>query len=96
MGKKGLKNENVVIVECEACNGIISIASALKRGALVCCKECDAEYLVNSWRRLTLKPLEDKGGNVFDMLSTYDTADNDFNLGDYGCGDDDYSDGRYD
>ena len=96
MGKKGLKNENVAIVDCEACNGIISIASTLRRGALVCCEECDAEYLVNARKPLTLKLLEDEGENVHDILGSYDTGDDDFSLGDYGCGDDDYSDGRYD
>ena len=96
MGKKGLKEAREEIVECENCNGIISIAVSLKRGAVVCCEECDAEYSLNSRRPLTLELLEDDEENIYDMLGAYDTDDDDFNVGDYGYGDDDYDDGRYD
>ena len=95
MRKKGLKNEPEAIIDCEACNGVVSIGSS-RRGAVVCCEECDAEYLVNSCRPLTLELFEDDEENVYNILSVYDDADDDFNVGDYGYGDDDYTDGRYD
>lgn len=96
MKKKELKDENEAIVDCDACNGIISIGSSLRRGAVVCCEECQAEYLLNSRKPLTLKLLENEEENIYNMISGYDDVDDDFSMGGYGCGDDDYNDGRYD
>jgi len=104
MGKKGKKYENEEIVDCKACNGVISLGFYMGRGDIVCCEECDAEYLINSRKPLQLELLnEDDDDDVFDTISDYDDddvdedGDEDYNVSDYDYDDDDdYNDGRYD
>jgi hypothetical protein len=96
MGEKSLKEKNKEIIDCEACNGVISIGSSMRKGAVVCCEECDVKYLVNSRGPLRLELLEDEEENIYTMRGGYDDDFDDFNIGNYGNGDDDYNDGRYD
>lgn len=92
MGKKGMKDKYDEIVDCGACDSFISIASSIKRGDVVYCEDCDAEYLIKSRKPLRLEMLDDE--DVYNTQSGYD--DDNYSIGDYGFGDDDYNDGRYD
>lgn len=96
MGSKDVQERREETVECGYCDSIISIAPSCRRGAVLCCEACDTEYSLTSRKPLTLEPLEDDEESLYAMLSSYETADDDFNVGDYLYADDDYSDGRYD
>lgn len=103
MGKKGKKHEDEELVECKACDGVISLGSYMGRGDIVCCEECDAEYLINSRKPLQLELLneDEDDDDIYDTISDYDDNDDDddddYSVGDYDYGDDDdYNDGRYD
>ena len=96
MGKKGENDQNEEIVDCKACDGVIALGLSMKPGDLVCCVECDAEYIINSRKPLHLELLDDEDEeDIYNSISGYDDDDG-LSIGNYGYGDDDYGDGRYD
>lgn len=100
MGKKSKQYENEQIVDCESCDGVISLEFYLRSGDVVCCEECGAEYLVNSRKPLRLQLLEedddfDEDEDEDEGFDEDEDEDGSYNVIP-GYGDDDYDDGRYD
>ena len=97
MGKKSKQYENEQIVDCEACDGLISLEFYFRSGDVVCCEECGAEYLINSRKPLRLQLLEEEDDyyDDDDFEEDEDEEEDSYNVI-QGYGDDDYNDGRYD
>lgn len=83
MGYKEKHDEFEQIVDCDVCDGVISLEVYMEIGDIVCCEECGTEYIFESRKPLYLEPLEeeDEGDDDHDLMSGFD---------------DDYNDGRYD
>ena len=59
MGKKHKRYQNVGVVECKCCNGVVTVSHHMGRGDLLCCDECGAEYLLNARKPLRLELIRD-------------------------------------
>ncbi|MCF8055811.1 MAG: hypothetical protein K9K37_04115 [Desulfocapsa sp.] len=93
MENEGKQEEKEQIIDCEFCDGFISLGFYMDSGDVVYCEECGTEYLIASLNPLHLQPIEEdkeddeedeedeEDEDGFDIISGYD---------------DDYNDGRYD
>lgn len=59
MGKREIQFEEERFARCDVCDEYIAIDFYLDTGDLVCCEECDSEYVIKSLDPITLLLLAD-------------------------------------
>lgn len=72
MGKRSRQFEDEKFVSCDVCDGDIAIDFYFDTGDLVCCEECDSEYVIKSRDPIMLSLIVDDYYDESDDDDYYD------------------------